>query len=558
MTETNNNLPCVAIHARTSDLLLKRQLHWLLFLRVLVLSMLLGISVLLQTDEHNIVIPPLNYITYFIAGLYLFTIVSALVLKYIKCIINFAYFQLLADTFITTCLVFFTGGSQSIFTILYFFAIIAGSSMLLRSGGLLIASISTLSYGAVLAIEFFHPVFFLSAFVDPIKEGTVVMHFFAFHGLVFFLVAILSILLSERLQKTEKALSQSTINYDRLAILYKQIFDDITTGIITVNTDGRITSFNHAAEEITGFQAHETTGRLIRELFPGLRQKKTAVRPVTNLVRKDNESIPVGYSWGKLNLPEKEEQSWVYTMQDLSQIKKMEEQMKQSEKMATIGEMAAGIAHEFRNPLAAISGAAQVLSQYIGDDQANQALTNIVNRECTRLEKTIDDFLRFSKPALPKREWFSLTTLVNECLEMLGQAPNWQEKCCTITIDLPENQDCWADFDQIKQVILNLVNNACNALSNEGGGEIRISIREEKIADGKEKTVLEVSDHGPGIPEQIQDQIFAPFFTTRENGTGLGLAIVKQIISSHNGDLKLKTSPDQGTTFTIYLPLPQE
>ncbi|OGR00759.1 MAG: hypothetical protein A2511_11715 [Deltaproteobacteria bacterium RIFOXYD12_FULL_50_9] len=536
--------------------LLKRQLQWQLFLRVVVLSLLLGISALLQIKHQNLFIPPLPYVAYFIAGVYLFTIISSFFLKAINNYQIFAYIQLLIDAALTTCLVFFTGGSQSIFTIIFFFPIICGSFMLYRSGGLLLAAVSTIGYGAVLLIEFYRIFqgFTYLMWGSSLFNIFIVLHYFAIHGFTFFLVAVLSILLSERLRKTETALSQTTLDYDRLNLLYKQIFNDISAGIITVNNRGLITSVNHAAEEITGFKAYELLHNNIQYHLPDLLPVKSdAVRPTVWITRKDNEKIPIGYSWARLNMPNEEGEFRVFTFQDLSRIKKMEDQIRQAEKMAAIGEMAAGVAHEFRNPLAAISGAAQMLTQEIDNRPTCQGLMNIINRECDRMERTISDFLRFARPLSPKKDWFSLTELSGESLFTLKHTPAYHERC-KIVIDIPADLSCWGDRQQINQVLVNILSNACNALS-EQGGKILVAARERKEKDS-ENILITVSDNGPGISENILLKIFEPFFTTRENGNGLGLAVVQQIIESHGGTITAGNQTPNGAIFRIMLPLP--
>ncbi len=541
-----------------SDVLLKRQLRWFLLLRALLLSILLGISMLLQSKEHNITIPPLQYISYFIGGIYCFTIASSFLLRVITCYKRFAYAQILTDTVLTSCLVFFSGGSQSIFTIVYFFPIIIASMLLLRPGAMLTAAVTTISYGAILLLEYFNydPGFSFELWKRPLSEFTVMMHYFAFHGLTFFLVAVLSSLLAERLKKTEAALYQTTANYDRLASLYKQIFDDIGTGIITVDANDEITSFNPASENITGFKLDEVVGRKINDVFPAIFEKENhTLRPLAKLTRKDGEIIPVGYSWARLRTQDNPGNARVYTMQDLSQIKKMEKQVKQAEKMAAIGEMAASIAHEFRNPIAAVSGAAQLLYQESMYQPAHQRLMEIITRECDRLEKTIEEFLLFSKPTIPEKKWFSLANLTEEIVVILKQTPFWRDDC-NLKIDISPNLDCWADQNQIKQVLLNLVQNALNA-TEDVEGQIVVSATEQKDDDESEHTLLVITDNGPGIPEKIVDRVFEPFFTTRENGTGLGLAIVKQIIESHHGSIQITANPvGKGTAFAVSLPLP--
>jgi len=536
--------------------LMKRQLQWHLFLRVVLLTILLGGTLLMQSRNQAIVISPLRYIAYFIVAVYVFTILSALLLNKTICYRQFAYLQILTDVFLTSFLVFFTGGSRSLFTIIYFFPIITGGLLLFRIGGLVMATLSTLFYGLILFFEYIgYSSVFLQGKASALTSPLIALHHFAVHGLIFFMVAFLTFLASERLRRAEAALNRTALDYDRLLLLYKQIFDDITTGIITVDNDGRITSFNRAAEDITGYSAGEVIGSFQSDLFPGLGMSKNETfRQVVELTKKNSDKIPVGYSWTKLNMPEGSDNSRVYTMQDLSQIKKMEDQVRQSEKMAAIGEMAAGVAHEFRNPLAAISGAAQIIAQEVASDPQNQRLMNIITRESDRLEATISDFLQFSKPVQPAKKWFSIKELVYDAIQVITQNPHWDDSC-KFNIDIPDNLDSWADQSQIKQVLLNLIDNACSAMEGRDG-EITIYAAIHPNDGGKEKNVITIANNGPPIPENIIDKIFEPFFTTRENGTGLGLAIVWQIIKSHGGTIKVGSRVGEGTAFVISLPLP--
>lgn len=506
----------------------------------------------------SLLIPPLRFTTTFIAGVYLFTICSAFLLNNVRfqCYTFFTYAQIFVDILLTSCLVLYTGGSQSLFTIIYFFPVISAAILLYRRGGLATASLCSFAYGSILIAEYFdyHPSILQQAWLTPLTSSTVVLHFFAVTGLSFFLVAILGALLSERLQKTEAALSTASLNYDRLALLYKQIVDDISSGIITVDPNGIITSFNRAAEEITGHRADEILGKSLAQHFPEFSTRQANnPRPVSSLTCRNGNTIPVGFSLSRLNMPGSSDGFQLYTFQDLSRIKMLEEQMRQAEKMAVVGEMAAGVAHEFRNPLAAISGAAQVLAQENNVDPGNQQLMNIIIRESDRLEQSITDFLLFSKPANPEQKWFSLSGLIEETLLLMQQDPNWLSQC-TITTAIPPHIDCWADPGQLQQMLFNLISNSCLAMEKSGGRiEIAATVREE---NGQAHTILTISDTGPGIAEGIAEKIFEPFFTTREKGTGLGLAIIQQLVAGHGGKIQFDTTVNQGTTFTISLPLP--
>ena len=533
-------------------------LQWLLFLRVIIISILLGISVILQIKTHALLIPSIKQVAYFIAAIYLLTILSALALRFIQDYRRFAILQTVGDALMAAFIVYATGGSQSIFTITYFLPIVSGSFILLRLGGLLMAAISTISYGFLLLVEFLYGHIFLRELATPLSDPFVAMHFFAIHGIVFFITAGLCVTVFERMRRTESALFQSNIDYDRLYLLYKQVFDDISTGIVTVDPAGNISSINHSAELICGYPARELIGQRFEKTFPGFihLSDDNQLRQLTEITKRDGERIPVGYSWAKLNMPDYED-CRVYTMQDLSRIRTMEKQIKQAEKMATIGGMAAGIAHEFRNPLAAISGAAQMLHDEASLSPSGHKLVEIIARESSRLGGTIDDFLLFSKPAEPDHQWFSLKGLVEETFALLQQGRKWPSHNCRTVTGISDNLDCWGDPRQVQQVLLNLITNACQAMG-ERGGEIKIEAEVQGRTDGGENLLIRVTDNGPGIEENLRESIFEPFFTTRENGTGLGLAIIRQLVESHEGTIRVDSVVGEGTTFTVSLPLPPQ
>lgn len=548
----------------SADLLLKNQLGWLLLLRVIFLTLVLGISAVLQAKGLRLAEEKFLYPVLFISGVYLFTIGSALLLRTIACYRPFAVGQLTIDILLISCLVFFSGTSQSLFTVIYFLPIIAGGFMLFKRGGLLLAALSTISYGVLLALEYSRHTINILTIVRPVSlsiEG--LLNLFAINGISFFFVAVISASVAERLYRTEAALAGATSRFDRLSLLYKQIFDDITTGIITVDGDHRITSCNRAAERITGYRAIELIGRRADQLFPDLRPADEQTwQAEAQLQRKDGVAIPVGYSWSRLHSPDLMENSRIITMQDLSRLREMEARVRQTEKMAAVGEMAAGIAHEFRNPLAAISGSAQLLAQRaaaleqqaIGAPAGQGKLLEIIIRECDRLEGAVRDFLLFSRPAAPARSQTAIRPIAEEAIEVIRQTP----ACAAehrFVLEIGDEVEGWVDGAQLKQVLLNLFGNACQAMP--AGGVITCAARQEGEAGaGKENGLwLQVRDNGPGITAENLQKIFNPYFTTRPDGTGLGLAIVHQIIASHDGAIKAESSPPgHGAAFTITLP----
>lgn len=543
---------------KSLDTFLRRQIRYVLLIRVVLFSFILGTSSVLQEQRHELNLPPFILILSFIIFVYLFSIGSEFILRRKTHFNTFAYIQTFSDSIFISILVYFTGGQTSIFSIIYFFPVVSSGILLRKAGGITMASANVFLFGCILFAEYIP---LLQDFPSPFSPRAkvninILFQALSVYGLSFYLTAMLSSVLSERFRRTTEKLSQTSLDLDRLNLLYKQIFNDITSGIITVDSNEKITSFNMASEEITGFQQHEVLGRNINDLFPFLRASTdTPARQSTTLIKKNKDSIQVGYSWAKLNMPRGCDDCRVFTLQDINKIREMEAKVQQAEKMAAIGEIAAGIAHEFRNPLAAISGATQILDQDEEQSQTNKSLLTIINREIRRLERNINDFLQFSKPSVPEKKWLSIATLIEESLAVTRQIPGLVDNCL-IKYDIPENFDCWADHYQMQQIFINLIHNALQAMSNNGG-EIIISAKETSNLNGLEETVIEFTDTGPGINERVLQNVYQPFFTTKENGTGLGLAIVKQIIESHEGTISINSMPNKGTTVTITLPIPE-
>jgi signal transduction histidine kinase len=179
---------------------------------------------------------------------------------------------------------------------------------------------------------------------------------------------------------------------------------------------------------------------------------------------------------------------------------------------------------------------------------------NIITKECARLQGTITDFLSFSKPMVPEKEFVHLQPLVREIIAMLQHTRDWPQNCRE-TITMPEKIDCWGDPQQIHKLLLNILQNSCQAIKDTEG-EITVSAREVEDETEEARTIMEISDNGRGIPELIIDRIFEPFFTTNENGTGLGLSIAKQIVDAHGGGITVTSEETKGTTVQIWLPLP--
>lgn len=545
---------------------LRFHLLWFLLIRVILFTLLLGITILLQARDRQVILPPPQFILAFIISVYIYSVLSALVLQ--KKNLNlqrFGKIQVLSDTIFIALLVYATGCSQSIFTPVFILPILAGGLILFRIGGLIPAATSTLLYGAVLTLEYLKiiPPYFQDYRYIVVRDYNVITNIFAVYGLTFFLIAILSGLIARKLRTTEEALSLTESKLDQLLLLYKQIFDDIFTGIITLNTEGRITSINPSASNISGYTAREVTGQPFNKFFPSF-LTTTHNRYVTGFRKKNGPDIRIGYSCSELRIPDNNlvndsslVSSKVITMQDVSKIEQMERQVRNAEKMAAIGKLSASIAHDFRNPLAAISGSAQILAIDYDEGSDNSGtqhdLTNIILRESERMADTITDFLHYARPSTPVTKWFNLKRMIYEILDELTVDrrvyPN-----CGIEVNVPDELDINGDRQLLQIALSHIFRNSCYA-SKDSPEPIVVSAMETDEYD-RENILLEVVDHGTGIDPEIQDKIFDPFFTSREDTAGLGLAIVKQIVDSHSGTVEIISKKNQGCTVKIILPMP--
>ncbi len=551
----------------TIDQILRVQLNWMMLLRIILYTSLLGLSLIFHETRFEVILMPRNLLILYLLVIYSITILSAIYL------LNssgngrrFGILQNLFDTLFASVLVYYTGASHSIFTSVYFFPIIAGGLILPRKGGLVAAAASTLLYGLILGSEIlgYLPAYMLLNGIHPPGNPLVSLNHFAVSGLTFFLAAVLSALFGLRLRSTENALTDSIRQFDQLATLYKQIFDNITTGIITVDDRTIITSANNATEAITGFPITGLIGQPLDQFFATIDLSTRRVRRAADLVRADGRKIRIGYSIMFLRQQDdgaagtRQDHHLIVTLQDISEVEQLERQMRQSEKLAAIGMMSASIAHDFRNPLTAISGSAQVLAdEFSGTGGAREYtydLADIILRESNRMIDTIADFLKFSRPETAQREWFSLRNCLAEVIQVCKADPSWPQTA-SVEVMLDGATEIWADQNMVFTVLSHLINNGM-AFCPAGREIIEIEAAEQRNPDGEDVVCIAVSDNGPGVAAEDKERIFEPFFTTRADGTGLGLAIVKQIVDEHHGSLLVEGARRGGARFVFKLPLP--
>jgi len=545
----------------------RKHLLWWILTRVVLFTLLFGMATFFRVKGHHLIVPAPALSVAFLFGLYGFSLASAFFLqKKCRLVRRFGLLQLCCDAVFIALLVYATGCSQSDFTSLLILPVIAAGLILYRLGGLFLAAITTFSYGTILALEQLRwvPHYFAATAYKPPATLLTGTNLFAVYGLLFFLAALLSGQLARRLRVTEEKLQRTALEYDRLSILYKQIFDDISTGIITTDQSDFITSYNQAAERITGYPREQVLGQPFARCFPAIYLQELQGRSVCDFEKPGGAVIRIGYSFSFLNMPVEEEREgrqsrWkVVTLQDISQIERMEQQVHEAEKMAAIGELSASIAHDFRNPLAAISGSAQILSleqdNISGLDPATfKTLLGIILRETGRMAKTITDFLQFARPAAIQPEWFDFNRLVDEVVQRVRATTNTMA-AAMITKEIDARLDCWADRQQMQTVLTHLLENACQARGDEMGS---IVVAASEGNDGGQGALcVEIRDQGPGIPPDLRKKVFVPFFSSRADGTGLGLAIVRQIVENHGGRIEIDDNADYACIMRLHFPVP--
>jgi two-component system sensor histidine kinase PilS (NtrC family) len=547
----------------------------LMLSRIIILTLLLTITFLFQVSgKKYFFIPMINNFYYFISVFYLVTIFYAIFLKRIKDLQRFAFVQIVMDHLFITGLIYFTGGKESFFPITYIFSIIGSSIILYKGGAFFSASLSTFLYGLVLLLQLHH-------WINPLGrpslyDATQIFYSLVIYMATFYIVAFLSSTISGELQKKKKELIQKQADYNQLETFNRNIIQSLDSGLLTIGLDGKINFLNRTAEKILNRKGEELKNVSIYDLFPKINEAIEKVKRKTSdpssdyqryqafLTNYEGKKLYLGFSISPLTDPEGSLIGHTLIFQDITRIKEMEDQMKRVDKMAAIGLLAAGMAHEIRNPLASLSGSIQMLKSELVLDEYQQRLMEITIRESERLNGLITDFLLFAQPPQTNKMPWEIWKIIEETIELFTQSPSFHEGIHIKRPSLRDPIQVMIDPKQMKQVFWNLLINAGQAMSD--GGEISIDLEKGDEAfgeanlplptqrTGKEWVKISITDSGKGIPPQEKEKIFEPFFTTKERGTGLGLSIVHKIVENHNGVIKVESEVGRGSTFTIFLP----
>ena len=348
---------------------------------------------------------------------------------------------------------------------------------------------------------------------------------------------------------------------------YEDLLSSLQDGVIILDPAGRIVSMNQAAEELTGFSGSQIAGRLIGEVFPPPARLTSLVARTADqgmshadfeatLMRADGTRVTVSTVVSLVSNARGESRGVVLVLRDLSRVKELEEQVRRSERLAALGVLAAGVAHEVRNPLVGVRAAAQLMEREPGFPPNLQEYTAIVIREVDRLNRLVGDLLAFAGHRPLRMQACNVNQIVEEALRLEESA--LQPGALTVVRRYdPAVPAVAADPERLLQVFLNLIRNGVEAMAGQTG-ELHLRTRFERVAPqcgGGAAAVVEIGDQGPGMLPDIQAQVFNPFFTTKDGGTGLGLPVSLRIVEEHGGAIEVQSEVGQGTTFRVLLPI---
>jgi two-component system sensor histidine kinase PilS (NtrC family) len=526
------------------DNALFKRLKALIAFRAFFVTLLLGTFLLFGIGYYKF--PYTRTILYFIiVPLYVVSVIYGLLLPRIRNLTLFAYIQLSVDAISTVSLIFLTGGIESWFSFIMLLIVIGSVITVNRKAGYITATICSILYGLLTDLQFYR---LIPVQYDPsVMEKDFLYNIFS-HISGLYLTAYLTGYLSTRLEKTSQKLEEKDSNLKDLTFFHKELIESLPSGLLTVDLSGNILIFNRAAEHITGVPRTAAIGNNITTVFPFVTHPIETLRGEGSITVHDTRRT-IGLTLSQSTDSSRQETGYICIFQDITELKRLEAELKHKETLAAIGELSANMAHEIRNPLASLKGSIEILKEGTLTRAHGEKLMNIALSEMDRLNTIITDFLTYSRPKPPEFLSFDLHAMLNEIIQLTRNAIISTDKI-SITKDFGGHYEIVADPQKLRQVFLNLTMNAIESMP--GGGSL--FIRTRRVHD---TVAISFKDSGIGIPPENLKEIFYPFFTTKDRGTGLGLSIAYRIIEEHQGRITVNSIPGTGTTFEVTIPMNQ-
>jgi two-component system, NtrC family, sensor histidine kinase PilS len=540
---------------------LRRRLSTLIAARVVLVTVLFGTAILIQISRPgSFPIDPyfaLIGLTYALSVLYLAT------LRFAERHLWLVDLQFGADALLVSAFIHVTGGIASNYSTLYLLPIIAAAILRYRLVATQVAVLSAALYLAIVAVQYgdfdvplarrFSPAVDLPTL--RIAQYTVAINLGGFMA-----VALLAGSVANSLRSAGARLEDASLVIRDLRAYNENVINSLLSGLVTTDAPGRILTFNHAATTIIGLPASHAIGRevfdvmqlrpSVRERLPGLSERR-GLRVDYQHKTVDGREIDIGLTVSPLTFPDGRH-GWLFAFQDVTGMRRLEREAGLRQRLAAVGEMAAGIAHEIRNPLASMSGSIQLLRHELDLSDEQAQLMDIVLRESERLNHTIKSFLAYARPQRSTPIKLDVRRILQDTALLLRNSADVRSEHIIDVEAPPEPVWCEADENQIRQIVWNLASNGIRAMT--AGGRLLLSVRSEE-AEGDRLVVLTVHDQGCGIAADDLDGIFQPFRSTFERGTGLGLAIVHRLVTDYRGTVQVSSQVGVGTIFTVKLPV---
>ena len=517
-------------------------LAWLVKVRILILTFLLGIQ--LAVAQLSPTPLPMRLFISTIVLWYSLSLFYVLLLSFWREHRLQASLQVVTDLILVSLVVHETGGWDSSLNFLYPLVIIVASLLLPRVWAHLVAALAFILYGTVLELNYYGVVPSYSTSHPGLKalQAIIFVNLFAFLA-----VSYLARLLTGKLRQARVELKDASGALENLQALHENIIQSVSSGLITTALDGRITLINAAAHKLLERTPAELVGTDVQQFFldrlPTVDAQHGEVRLDTP--NKFRKTLRVRVA--SLSVPDGGALGYVYVFDDLTEIRRLEREVRMQDRLAAVGRLAAAIAHEIRNPLTSIAGSVSMLSGVPEMSEEHRHLLGIVTRESQRLNSIITDFLAYSRPKQYHFDRVDLVQLVEDTLTLMEHRMTAEKTGIAIQRRFAVSPAfAIADGDKIKQVFWNFCENAVRAM--RGGGTLTVTI------DGTgQDWQVGFTDTGAGMTPQQTEKIFEPFQSGFEGGTGLGLAIVYQIVQAHEGKVWARSKPGQGTTFVLRL-----
>ena len=522
-------------------------LTWLVKVRILILLVLLAIelAVIRLTPSPLPIMPFLTgMVLWFVLSLFFLFLVSVWSEHRLQ-----AMLQVLADLAMVTLVVHVTGGIDSSLNFLYPLVIVVACMLLPRAWGYLSAALAFILFGTILELDYYLVIPSYSNSHPKLKALQVVIFVNLF---AYFAIAYLAGLLMSKLRQVDVQLKDASGALENLQALHENIVQSMSGGVITTGLDGRITLVNRAAQQLLEISEAELCGRSVADVFQdplphfGVARADAEVRYVAGNGFRKTFRVMVS----ALNVSARNDLGFVYSFDDLTEIRRLEREVRMQDRLAAVGRLAAAIAHEIRNPLTSIAGSVAMLSDAPALNPEERHLLQIVIRESDRLNNIITDFLAYSRGKQYRFERVNLVPLLEDTLTLLEHRLTSESAGIKLERSFAKSE-AWvlADGDKLKQVFWNFSENAVRAIKTTGkSGTLTVSLA-ERGPDWE----MSFADTGPGINPQQSEKIFEPFQSNFEGGTGLGLAIVYQIVQAHEGKVWARSEVGAGTSFVVRL-----